>query len=378
MIYFEIPNFIIKRIYIVKEDNKLVYKKLVDNQYISLNEQEIKNLEKYLNRNNSSIYYSERKNTTADDNDIASKMDNYLYVFFEYLGTKVPKNCHNNFYNNFPTLKINLNLKVLEESITTEDKDDFFAGYDVEHNAIFGDPDTIRQYRLMAQSTSNPDEFLWTNISHDLIHELFHMASSKYFGEEEGFVCGFDKYPATQSYEKNRGLTEGFTEFLADACVPNPKETPCNYFVEEMLVNQLILIVGKSVMIESYFNNLGIKEIAKKLCEFDPDFDEALFLFELIEINFNIDKYSPSNILAEIEMRLLNYFKVKIEKDIANNVKKEDILKSLEEYKSFLVTRDILDFHQENTLKYNEIETVLDNFSGFEKDIEEKLKIRNI
>ena len=377
MIYFEIPNFI-NRIYIFKEDNKLVYKKLVDNKYISLNEEEIKKLEKYLNRNNSSIYYSKGKDATAENNDIVSKMDNYLYIFFEYLGTKVPKNCHSNFYTNFPTLKINLNLKVLEESITTEEKDDFFAGYDVEHNAIFGDPDTIRQYRLMAQSTSNPDEFLWTNISHDLIHELFHMASSKYFGEDKGFVCGFDKYPSTQGYEKNRGLTEGFTEFLSSACVPNPKETPCNYFVEEMLVNQLILIVGKSVMIESYFNNLGIKEIAKKLCEFDPDFDEALFLFELIEINFNLDKYSPSNILAQIELRLLSYFKVKIEKDILNNINKEDILKSLEEYKSFLVTREILDIHQENTLKYNEIETVLDKFSVLEKDIIKRLSSRNI
>ena len=377
MIYFEIPNFN-NRIYIFKENSKLVYKKLVDNKYISLNEEEIKNLEKYLIRNNSSIYYSENKDIPADNNDIAAKMDNYLYIFFEYLGTQVPKNCHSNFYTNFQTLKINLNLKVLEESITTEEKNDFFAGYDVEHNAIFGDPDTIRQYRLMAQNTSNPDEFLWSNISHDLIHELFHMASSKYFGEGQGFVCGFDKYPATQSYEKNRGLTEGFTEFLAGACVPNPKETPCNYFVEEMLVNQLILIVGKSVMIESYFNNLGIKEIAKKLCEFDPDFDEALFLFELIEINFNLDKYSPSNILAEIEMKLLNYFKIKIEQDISNNVKKEDILKSIEEYKSFLVTRDILDIHQENTLKYNEIETVIDNFSKFEKDLNKRLASRNI
>ena len=82
--------------------------------------------------------------------------------------------------------------------------------------------------------------------------------------------------------------------------------------------------------------------------------------------------------LAGIEMKLLNYFKIKIEKDIANNVKKEDILKSLEEYKSYLVTRDILDIHQENTLKYNEIETVLDSFSNFEKDIINRLASRNI
>ncbi len=377
MIYFEIPNFIIKRIYIVKENNKLVYKKLVDNQYISLNEQEIKELEKYLNRNNSSIYYSERKDMPAENNDIAAKMDNYLYIFFEYLGTKVPKNCHNNFYTNFPTLKINFNLQVLDESITTEEKDDFMAGYDVEHNAIFSDPDSIRQYRLMAQSMPNPDEFLWSNISHDLIHELFHMASSKYFGEGQGFVCGFDKYPAN-NYERNRGLTEGFTEYLANACVPNTKEIPCNYFVEEMLVNQLILIVGKNVMIESYFNNLGIKEIAKKLCEFAPDFDEALFLFELIEINFNLDKDSPRNILAGIEMRLLNYFKIKIEKDILNNVSKEEILKSIEEYKSYLVTREILNIHQENTPKYNDIEIVIDDFNQFTKNIMEKLASRNI
>ena len=104
MIYFEIPN-LINRIYIFKEDNKLVYKKLVDNKYISLNEEEIREVDKYLNRNNSSIYYSEGKATTTENNDIASKMDNYLYIFFEYLGTKIPKNCHSNFYNNFPTLK---------------------------------------------------------------------------------------------------------------------------------------------------------------------------------------------------------------------------------------------------------------------------------
>ena len=369
MIYFEISNLMIKRIYIFKEGNKLVFKKLVDNKYILLNNEEIKEVEKYLNKNNSSIYYSESQDFNTKNNDIDSKMDNYLLMFFDYLGKNVPKNCLSNFYTNFQTLKINLNLQVLDEAITIEGQDDFMASYDVKHNAIFVNPNFIRQYRLMAQSKSNPDEFFWSNISHDLIHELFHMASSKYFGEGRGFVCGFDKHPATNSYEKNRGLTEGFTEFLASACVPNTKEIPSDYFIEEMLVNQLILIVGKSVMIESYFNNLGIKEIAKKLSEFDHDFDEALFLFELIEINFNLDKDFPCNVLAGIEMKLLNYFKAKIEKDILNNISKEDILKSIKEYKSYLVTRDILEVRKENAPKYNEIEIVLDSFSKFENDI---------
>ena len=77
-------------------------------------------------------------------------------------------------------------------------------------------------------------------------------------------------------------------------------------------------------------------------------------------------------------MRLLNYFKIKIEKDILNNVSKEEILKSIEEYKSYLVTREILNIHQENTPKYNDIEIVIDDFNQFTKNIMEKLASRNI
>ncbi len=377
MLYFEIPNFIIKRIYIVEENCKLVYKKLVDNKYVSLNEEELKEVKKYLNRNKSSIYYTEKLSSSAKDNNELSFMDNYLHQFLAYLNKTIPNNCLDNFYTNLQTLKINLNLQVLDEPITDEVKANINSSYDIENNSIFIDPNSIRQYRLIAQKTSNPDEFLWSNISHDLIHELFHMASSKNFGKG-GFVCGFDRQPAIHTYEENRGLTEGFTEVLACACVPNAFEFSCNYFIEEMLVNQLLMTVGVQVVMESYFNNLGIKTIAEKLCEFDHDFDEALFLFELIEINFNLDKNSPSNILARIEMRLLYYFEAKIDTDILNNVKNEDIIKQIETYKSYLVTRDILEVRKENTPKYDGIEIVLDNFSQFEKDVRERLESRKV
>ena len=82
MIYFEIPNFMIKRIYIVEEDSKLVYKKLVDNNLVSLTEDELNEVNKYLKRNRSSKYYSEKLNTIIASNPDISSYGDYLKGFY--------------------------------------------------------------------------------------------------------------------------------------------------------------------------------------------------------------------------------------------------------------------------------------------------------
>ncbi len=378
MIYFEIPNFMIKRIYIVEEDSKLVYKKLVDNNLVSLTEDELNEVNKYLKRNRSSKYYSEKLNTIIASNPDINCYGDYLKSFLEYIESFIPPQAVDTFYQNLQTLKLELNLDVINEPITdysiAERRD--AAYYDIENNVLTIDKDNIKQYQKIAQKAKNPQEFFWQNFNHDLMHELFHVASSKQF--DNHFICGFDYRPATHSYEENRGLTEGFTEILACYAVPIENEFACAYYIEELIINQLMVVIGPEVMLDSYFNNSGIKNMAEKLCEFDPDFEAALNLFELIEVNFNLDKDSPSNVLAQIEITILYYFEEKIEKDILNGVSKDDILKSIEDYKRFLVTRDILNIRQENTRKYDGIEGVLKNFYQFESDVRERLESRKV
>ena len=139
-----------------------------------------------------------------------------------------------------------------------------------------------------------------------------------------------------------------------------------------------MVVIGPEVMLDSYFNNSGIKNMAEKLCELDPDFDNALFLFHLIEINFNLDKNVHSSILSQIEIRILKYFKIKIKNDILNGINKDDILKSIEEYKRFLVTNVVINARGESMAKYEDIEGVLKEFNKFENEVKEKFVSRNI
>ena len=201
------------------------------------------------------------------------------------------------------------------------------AKYDIENNILTINKESIRQYQKISQKTKNPQDFFWEDFNHDLMHELFHVASSKKV--DNHYICGFDKRPATHSYEENRGLTEGFTEILACNAAPILFEYSCAYYIEELIINQLMVVIGPQVMFDSYFNNSGIKNMAEKLCELDPDFEAALRLFELIEVNFCLDKNSPSNVLAQIEITILYYFEEKIEKDILNRKSKLVMLSKL-------------------------------------------------
>lgn len=377
MIYFEIPNFMIKRIYIVKEGNKLVYKKLVGNKYILLNNEEIKEVEKYLNRNSGSKYYSEKLNTIIASNPSISSNSNYLKSFLEYLEKIIPQQAIDTFYHNLQTLKVELNLEVLNEPITDKviEGRRIVSYYDIENNVLVIDKDNIKQYQRISQAKESPQDFFWQCFNHDLIHELFHIASSKKIGNK--FICGFDSRPATFSYEQNRGFTEGFTEILACNAIPLKDEIASGYYIEGLLINQLMLVIGSEVMLESYFNNLGIKKMVEKLYELDPDIDEALILFRFIEVNFNLENIFSSNILSHIELNILKYFKLKIYQDILYDVKKEDILQSIDDYKSFLVTSEIVNYRKESMAKYDGIEEVLDEFISFEKEVKEKLASRN-
>ena len=46
------------------------------------------------------------------------------------------------------------------------------------------------------------------------------MSSGKYDHYTKVSCCGFDKYPAEDERDKNRGLTEGFTEIISMVGVP--------------------------------------------------------------------------------------------------------------------------------------------------------------
>ena len=144
-------------------------------------------------------------------------------------------------------------------------KIDGAGSYDFLNNEIILNYEGNQKVKEISKINSNPEVFFRIEINKTLVHELLHMASIYYDKENNKELSGFDSYPNEGLLNCNRGLTEGMTEVLACLIVPGSVEISCGYYIEELFVNQLALIIGANIMIDSYFGNLGIKEIKEKL-----------------------------------------------------------------------------------------------------------------
>lgn len=244
------------------------------------------------------------------------------------------------------------------------------GGYNTKENKIVMNPGSIKKLREISKVAQDPNTFFLKHYNNTLLHELFHMASS-FYDEKTGIsLCGFDKYPADNIHESNRGLTEGMTEILACAGIPRTVEISCQYYIEELLVNQLTLIVGLQPMIDSYFGNLGNKLLGENLCKIDENLSKDLDLFLLIDLNYDL-RYSQEKqtILGTIQAKLIEYYYKKIFIDIDNGVSEEEIRKSMNIYKNMLVTKEVLIATRKDPDNYPNLNVSLDSFKNLETEV---------
>ncbi len=353
-IFFD--NLVVK---ILKKEN---------DKFLLLSDQELKEINNVLNSKSGYQYDSEKLLEIINSNGNL-KNNNYLCNFLQWLENLIPVDSKENFYNNLRTLKTNLNLdidfsKPIDQSNLGYQE---AAGYDTKENELTMNKGSILETWRIANLTQNPTDFFWKSYSQSLLHELAHMSSSKYDSETGVALCGFDKFPPSNEDDKNRGLTEGFTEIISMAGVPGTVEMASGYYIEACLVNQLIQIIGLEAFLKSYFSNLGTVLLEKELCKIINDPTQSFQLFRSIEINFQIkDLKGKQNILGNIQSVLLDYLKKKCEM-LLEKGGIDDATSMLAIYEQMMVTPEKLKMMNKNPDDYDGIIESISKFKNLKE-----------
>ena len=355
--------------YVVFFDNSTVKILRKENdKFLLLTDEEKNKIDSILNNESGYQYNSDKLiEIINSNNDLSNK--EYLANFLQWLENAIPIDCRENFYNNLKTLKADLNLDMDFFELNTESKPGYqeMAGYNTKENNLKMNKNSLLEIWKIANSTQNPKDFFWRSYSQSLLHELAHMASSQYNLETGVSLCGFDKFPPEKESDKNRGLTEGFTEVISMAGVPGTIEIASGYYVEACLINQLIQIIGIDAFSKSYFSNLGTELLEKELGKIINNSNLSFQLFRSIEINFQIRNLKgKQGILGSIQIALLDYLKAKCEM-LSEMGNWEEIANILTIYEQMMITPEKLKIMNKNSDDYEGIEESISKFKNIQE-----------
>lgn len=342
----------------------------MDENKITINEL-IGELKKYINGQHSYNMSTKLKNILEQNNAIEPK--EYFIKFFSLLENIIPENLRENFYRNLTTLRIKFDLDYDFSSINEVTRE--FTGYDIVRNKMEILPSGIKMLFQMAQKQDNPLEFFIEVFEEALFHELLHMASSILNVREEILFTGFSPniLKIKEKKEMKFGLTEGMTEALIIESNPKKAKPYIGYYVEILLVIQLMQIVGRNIMLESYFKNKGTVEIEKELDKFSNGNLNANKLFNDIEENFW--KYKDKNkekqtLLASIQSTLIEYYRNKMMYLIENDlITKEEVENSLSIYEESLIRSEIMKARTGNIEIYLGLDESIEKFRLVKQEI---------
>ncbi|MDD2434819.1 MAG: hypothetical protein PHO63_01040 [Bacilli bacterium] len=366
IVILDIGNIVIHR------NNGMVnYYKEVEGELVELTENELKEVEEIFSGSNNTEYYSEKLELITKQNPSLENNYEYLMYFFDFLERVIPENYHNNFYRNLETLKLELNFDLINQELDGSTSKYFYteAGrYNTRKNELIMDVSSHQELLKISQKTENPEQFFWLHTNATLLHELSHMASSYYDEKACLSYCGYDLYPAIEKHFSNRGLTEGMTEVIAMAGFPGTIEIASGYYIEALFINQLIQIVGKKVMAESYFGNEGTSKIEDELNKLIDEPEIASVLFRRIEDNFNLrDVKCQQTVLANIQSTLVTYFKKKIESSYENKDFSE-LENSVNIFEAMLVTPEKLEVMEKDPHNYIGLDESIKEFYKLKED----------
>lgn len=364
-----------EKIFIEITNTDIILKKYINGVLTQLNKNEKNVILNELQSKNGYNYASQTLIELMQANPSLNSNFEYYYNFLSYIEGVVPEKFKSNFYNNLKTLQIELNLDVEPKNDVEKKFYTTCGGYNTRDNKIVISPESISQIREISKVTNDSNTFFWKHFNKDLLHELFHMASSNYDKETGISLSGFDKYPTNNIYDSNRGLTEGMTEVLACYGIPGTIEIACGYYIEEMFINQLIQIVGTQPLLDSYFGNLGNNLLREKLCEINDDDVKASSLFALIDLNYSLhEKDIEQTILGTVQSKLVDYYSQKILMDIEKGVPETEIRKSMDIYKNMLVTKEVLITMKKSLSNYPNLDVSIEAYNNLEMEVNNLFK----
>jgi hypothetical protein len=342
-------NFVILpigKIVVLKGKYTTSYFKEINNKLYILTAEELKYVQNIFNKKDD-LYYSEHLTNLINENAVINKIPN-INTFLLYVENLIPSNYRNDFYHSLATLKINFNKDNVPET-----KRGF---YRFEDNSI-----TIYTKKFIDDQNKNKSDSLAVEkiniiFYKTLLHELLHMASTKNINNQ--IISGFDNVLSDLEAEKNRGITEGLTEFITIKAFPNGCAYDTSYYMECAFAAQLIEIIGLEPVLSAYFSGQGIEPLKAELNKIIPDDMVSNYLFRMIEDNFNLRNTNyPQSFAGDIQECLINYYKEKVNKAVKNHtMTKEEVLAGINNYASALVTKETILNHGADYRIYPTIE----------------------
>lgn len=133
-----------------------------------------------------------------------------------------------------------------------------------------------------------------------IVHELFHAASSYKIGNM--ISCGFRQVGGVLG----KGINEGCTDYLSCEVCPN---TGCGYPYEIVVVNLIIMLIGKSKMLEFYFKG-NLEGLIKELSKYQSREDVIQFIRDVDTVN--IGNICGSELIKVDDMLSLSYDRIKV------------------------------------------------------------------
>lgn len=351
--YFKYKNQ--KYVIVYKNDKKIIFKE-IDNELVELTSDEYNKIEKYLNQKYGYDYDSDYLKKLIIEND---GLDNKHYLLrpLTWLEEVIPVDCRENFYSNLKNLQTILELDLDFSKPKPVNIDNNLTGnYNTKDNILRINSDFLHELWQLSKKNPNPEQFFWNYYNVILLHELTHMASSNYNSSTDISLCGFDVYPTDKEFEKNRGLTEGFTELIALIGTSNVNEFTSGYYIEANIVSQLIQLVGLQPFLQGYFANKGTILIKDELNKIIKNDIKAENLLRSIEINYQIRNLEQEqNVLGNIQRIILEYLEKKCELLLNNNEVKE-LETLLNNFEALIITSDKLKIIKNNPKNYIGIE----------------------
>lgn len=336
----------------------------VDLELKLLADEEKNRLVNELNDNSDSYFVNELKDIVTT-NESLNKNSYYFYYFLSMLKEVIPEQYREKFYEKLKTVKIHFNI----DEKTKEMKGSAISFYDHVNNEIILNYKYNQKLKEKSKNKNESDRYFWFNINIALMRELVYMTSVNYDKENNIVLSGFDDYTSERLLNFNKGLTKGMTENIVYGLALDSFEFVDCYSIEDNLVSQLEFIVGSQVMTNSYFGNLGTKEIEKKLDSIDKEkvYDSSVLLKNM-ELNYELrNSNGEQSILGKIQYQLVEYFKMKIMNYINNGIDKEIIFNLVYMYKLSLITDFSLIKLKKKPSNYPNINESLDLFSELEE-----------
>lgn len=262
-----------------------------------------------------------------------------------YLFDLIPENLHSRFINNLE--KVKFGFRFDEKNYIFHDKsndDDItFAFYSLFENEILFCLNSIGNLISQTNGQKFKIDYLIKKVSFIYLHELTHLASSRFEVDEKMMYTGFTNIDYDKNISYNLGITEGMTDIITNRAFPTIDNNVGYYEFATAFAGQLCTILSFEFMAEEYFKANGINNIILKLNEY-VESESNRKVFNIIEFLYLTQHHNDNPNLfyngpGHVQKYMFEMFKIELVNKIANN--KDSLFETLEyinDFEKYMIT----------------------------------------